>query len=246
MKQASEKDWNSIESSWRKKMQEDRSPVPEALWGKLAERLDAEEKPKVFLFKAWPWAAVLVLALGIGWQWFLPSIGEVAQSGQSSPKSPLLQSSANQQLAISKNPSMELNEETEISRSATRKVLSRETDKKIVDLGQPIQAKEEVVMQQNTPLLANLSQDKGEEKEEAVWLKVEIDPVVQVSEQENEATLAEIPRVKKRSFGQLIKKIKQVIKGNPGEWSEVKENFHLVAHKYIQTEETIKQKIQYQ
>lgn len=246
MKHASEKDWNSIESSWRKKMQEDRSPVPEALWGKLAERLDAEEKPKVFLFKAWPWAAVLVLALGIGWQWFLPSIGEVAQSGQSSPKSPLLQSSANQQLAISKPLSMELNEETEISRSATRKVLSRETDEKIVDLGQPIQAKEEVVMQQNTPLLANLSQDKGEEKEEAVWLKVEIDPVVQVSEQENEATLAEIPRVKKRSFGQLIKKIKQVIKGNPGEWSEVKENFHLVAHKYIQTEETIKQKIQYQ
>jgi hypothetical protein len=91
-----------------------------------------------------------------------------------------------------------------------------------------------------------LSQDKGEEKEEAVWLKVEIDPVFQVSEQENEATLAEIPRVKKRSFGQLIKTIKQVIKGNPGEWSEVKENFHLVAHKYIQTEETIKQKIQYQ
>jgi hypothetical protein len=246
MKHASEKDWNSIESSWRKKMQEDRSPVPEALWGKLAERLDAEEKPKVFLFKAWPWAAVLVLALGIGWQWFLPSVGEVAQSGQSSPKSSLLQSSASQQLAISKPLYMELNEETEISRSATRKVLSRETDEKIVDLGQPIQAKEEVVMQQNTPLLANLSQDKGREKEEAVWLKVEIDPVVQVSEQENEATLAEIPRVKKRSFGQLIKKIKQVIKGNPGEWTEVKESFHLVAHKYIQTEETIKQKIQYQ
>ena len=45
MKHSSEKDWNSIESAWRKKMQEDRSPVPEALWGKLAERLDAEDKP---------------------------------------------------------------------------------------------------------------------------------------------------------------------------------------------------------
>lgn len=248
MKHSSEKDWNSIESAWRKKMQEDRSPVPETLWGKLAERLDAEDKPKVFLFKAWPWAAVLALALAIGWQSFLPPIVEVAQSGQSSLKSSVLQSSAIQQRATSKPQSMEVKENprTDISKTAIRKVESRQVDGKIVELGQPLQVKEEVVMQQNPPLVAQTSQEKAEEKQEAVWLKVEIDPLVQVSEQEKEATLAEIPRVKKRSLGQLIKKIKQVIKGNPGEWTEVKESFHLVAHKYVQTEETIKQKIQYQ
>jgi hypothetical protein len=74
---------------------------------------------------------------------------------------------------------------------------------------------------------------------------VEIDPIVRTSEEEKER-LAEVPEVKKRSLGQLLKKIKQVVKGNPGEWSEIKENFHLVAHKYVQTEETIKQKIQFQ
>jgi len=51
MKHSSEKDWNSIESTWRKKMQEDTSPVPEGMWENLSNRLDAEEKPNVFLSK---------------------------------------------------------------------------------------------------------------------------------------------------------------------------------------------------
>jgi hypothetical protein len=73
---------------------------------------------------------------------------------------------------------------------------------------------------------------------------VKIDPILPVEEEG--PTLTENPIQKKRNFGQLLKKIKQVIKGDPGEWSEIKENFHLVANKYVQTEETIKQKIQFQ
>jgi hypothetical protein len=63
---------------------------------------------------------------------------------------------------------------------------------------------------------------------------------------EDMSNMAENMAPKKRNLGQLLKKIKQVIKVNPGEWSEIKENFHLVANKYVQTEETIKQKIQFQ
>jgi hypothetical protein len=73
---------------------------------------------------------------------------------------------------------------------------------------------------------------------------VKIDPVQPVDEERS--TLTRNPTQKKRNLGQILKKIKQVIKGNPGEWSEIKENFHLVANKYVQTEETIKQKIQFQ
>ena len=103
---------------------------------------------------------------------------------------------------------------------------------------------ENTVVQQNPPSPSNLAEEKGAEKEEVIWVQVKIDPVLPVNEER--PTITENPVQKKRNLGQLLKKIKQVIKGNPGEWSEIKENFHLVANKYVQTEETIKQKIQFQ
>jgi hypothetical protein len=121
--------------------------------------------------------------------------------------------------------------------------LSQRTIEKNSSLYEPTFVKEEIV--QNPSVAANSTVEKVTEEEEALWLKVEIEPVVRTTEEEMER-VTEVTPVKKRSFGQLIKKIKQVIKGNPGEWSELKENFHLVANKYVQTEETIKQKFQIQ
>jgi hypothetical protein len=51
MKNPSDKDWKSMESEWREKIQEEISPVPEGLWEKVSLRLDAEEKSKVFFIK---------------------------------------------------------------------------------------------------------------------------------------------------------------------------------------------------
>ncbi len=243
MKNRSDKDWESIESEWRGRMHEENAPVSEELWEKLSARLDAEEKPKVFFIKTWQWAAILAVAIGIGWQWFLPRKEEVAQKTKST-------------MNASNAPTLNIQRER-ISKTMPDKsievagIIIQKSDKKSVQIlpkfeksASEAPATENMVVQQNPPSPSNLAEEKGAEKEEVIWVQVKIDPVVPVDEER--PTLTENPIQKKRNFGQLLKKIKQVIKGNPGEWSEIKENFHLVANKYIQTEETIKQKIQFQ
>lgn len=246
MKHSSEKDWNSIESTWRKKMQEDTSPVPEGMWENLSNRLDAEEKPNVFLVKTWPWAAVLVIGLGLSYLWFLPKSQEITQVAHLSTKVEV-QTSISQAQLRSKSVPNDVTENlvTNSSRAEISKVDNRQIKAKIEELVALAPGKEEVAVQKNPAIPTNAVEINAPDKEEAVWIKVEIDPIVRTSEEEKEY-LAEVTEVKKRSLGQLLKKIKQVVKGNPGEWSEIKENFHLVAHKYVQTEETIKQKIQFQ
>ena len=239
MKNRSDKDWESIESEWRGRMHEENAPVSEGLWEKLSARLDAEEKPKVFFIKTWQWAAILAVAIGIGWQWFLPRKEEVASTIKV-PIAPILHI---QKERISKTMLTEKNEVTSI--------FIQKSDKKRVPILSKIEkpvieapTTENMVVQQNPPFPSNLADEKGVEKEEVIWVQVKIDPVLPVNEER--PTITENPVQKKRNLGQLLKKIKQVIKGNPGEWSEIKENFHLVANKYVQTEETIKQKIQFQ
>ena len=185
------------------------------------------------------------MAIGLGWQWFLPRKEEVALRAKSTAKAPM------QTLHIQKE---------RVSKTMTDKaievagIIIQKSDKKrehilptieksvIEALSAP--TRENTVVQQNPPSPSNLAEDKGAEKEEVIWVQVKIDPILPVEEER--PTLTENPIQKKRNFGQLLKKIKQVIKGDPGEWSEIKENFHLVANKYVQTEETIKQKIQFQ
>ena len=243
MKNRSDKDWESIESEWRERMHEENAPVSEGLWEKLSARLDAEDKPKVFFIKTWQWAAILAVAIGIGWQWFLPQKEEVAQRTKSTMKAsnaPILNI---QKERISKIMPAEKNEVTSIiiQKSKKKRVsILPKIEKSVIEAP----TRENMVVQQNTPSPSNLADEKGAEKEEVIWVQVKIDPIVPVDEER--PTLTENPIQKKRNFGQLLKKIKQVIKGNPGEWSEIKENFHLVANKYVQTEETIKQKIQFQ
>ena len=239
MKNRSDKDWESIESEWRGRMHEENAPVSEGLWEKLSARLDAEEKPKVFLIKTWQWAAILAVAIGIGWLWFLPRKEEVA----SAIKVPIVPILNIQKERISKTMLTEKNEVTSIfiQKSDIKRVpILPKIEKPVIEAP----TTENMVVQQNPPSPSNLADEKGVEKEEVIWVQVKIDPVLPVNEER--PTITENPVQKKRNLGQLLKKIKQVIKGNPGEWSEIKENFHLVANKYVQTEETIKQKIQFQ
>jgi hypothetical protein len=246
MKHSSEKDWNSIESTWRKKMQEDTSSVPEGMWENLSNRLDAEEKPNVFFVKTWPWAAVFVIGLGLSYLWFLPKAQEITQVAHTSTKVEVQTSTSQAQLRSKSMPNdVTENLRTNMSRAEISKADNRQIKANIEELVSLEPVKEEVAVQKNPAIPTNAVEINAPDKEETVWIKVEIDPIVRTSEGEKEH-LAEVPEVKKRSLGQLLKKIKQVVKGNPGEWSEIKENFHLVAHKYVHTEETIKQKIQFQ
>jgi hypothetical protein len=245
MKNPSDKNWKFIESEWREKIQEENSPISEGLWEKLSARLDAEEKPKVFFIKTWQWAAILAVAIGIGWQWFLPRKEEVAPRAKSTMKAPM-QTLHIQKDRVSETMTAKAIEVAGImiQKSDNKREPILPTIEKSVIEALSAPTRENTVVQQNPPSPSNLAEDKGAEKEEVIWVQVKIDPILSVDEER--PTLTENPIQKKRNFGQLLKKIKQVIKGDPGEWSEIKENFHLVANKYVQTEETIKQKIQFQ
>jgi hypothetical protein len=246
MKNRSDKDWKSIESEWRERMHEENAPVSEGLWEKLSARLDAEEKSKVFFIKPWQWAAILALVIGISWQWFLPRKEEMAQKTKSTMKAPSAPTLNIQKERISKTMPKKSVEIVDINFQNSDKksvgILPKIEKPVIEALSAP--TRENAIGQQNSAVSSNLVEEKGAEKEEVIWVQVKIDPVVPVDEER--PTVTENPIQKKRNLGQLLKKIKQVIKGNPGEWSEIKENFHLVANKYVQTEENIKQKIQFQ
>lgn len=245
MKNSSGKDWKSIESEWQNRMQDEISPVSEGLWEKLSDRLDAEEKPKVFFINTWPWAAILAVAFVLGWQWFLPRGEEAVLRTKSTMKAPIMSILQIQKKNIAKTKPFGESEVTgTISQKPNKKRVSILPIIEKPIIGTPsLPAREDILVQRNPPFPSNLEVDKVEEKEEVIWVQVNIDPVLPVDEER--PTLTGNQAQKKRNFGQLLKKIKQVIKGNPGEWSEIKENFHLVASKYVQTEEIIKQKIEF-
>jgi len=246
MKNPSNKGWESFESEWRTRMQEETSPVSEGLWEKLLARLDAEEKPKVFFIKAWQWVAILAMVIGLGWQWFLPRKEELALRAKSTIEAPSMPTLTIQKERISKAIPAQKNEVTSIitQKSDKKRVRILPTIEKSVIEALSAPTIENAVVQQSPPPSSNLAEEKRAEEEDVIWVQVKIDPVLPVDEER--PTLTENQIQKKRNFGQLLKKIKQVIKGDPGEWSEIKENFHLVANKYVQTEETIKQKIHFQ
>lgn len=240
MKNPSDKDWKSMESEWREKIQEEISPVPERLWEKISLQLDEEQKPKVFFIKTWQWVAILAVAIGLGWQWLLPRKEEVAQKSKSTMKAPILTALQIQKEHTSKSiPTEKIKVTSVIIHSPEKESVSLEPK---TEIDEP--TRQHVVVQQSPPPPSNLAEEKRAEEEDVIWVQVKIDPVQPVDEER--PILTGNATQKKRNLGQFLKKIKQVIKGNPGEWSEIKENFHLVANKYVQTEESIKQKIQFQ
>ena len=61
------KNWNSVEEKWREQLQNKSEDIPEGLWSRIEERL--EEKPTRRFPIYWAAAAMLLLALGLSWNW---------------------------------------------------------------------------------------------------------------------------------------------------------------------------------
>lgn len=238
MKNPSDKDWKSIEIKWREKIHEEISPVPEGLWEKISLHLDEKEKPKVFIIKTWQWVAILAVAIGLGWQWFLPQKEEMVQKTKSMLKAPILTALQIPKVHTSKRIPKEKIKVTYVITQSPEKGSVPVINK--TEIAEP--TRQDVVIQQSPPPPSNSAEENGEE--EVIWVQVKIDPALPADE-ERPTSIGNATQ-KKRNLGQFLEKIKKIIKGHPGEWSEIKENFHLVANKYVQTEETIKQTIQYQ
>jgi hypothetical protein len=61
------KNWNSVEEKWREQLQNKSDDIPEGLWTRIEERL--EEKPVRRFPIYWAAAAMLLIAIGIGWNY---------------------------------------------------------------------------------------------------------------------------------------------------------------------------------
>ncbi len=61
------KNWNSVEDKWREQLQNKSEEIPQGLWSRIEERL--EEKPARRFPIYWAAAAMLLLALGLSWNW---------------------------------------------------------------------------------------------------------------------------------------------------------------------------------
>jgi len=138
-----------------------------------------------------------VIGLGLGYLWFLPKAQEITQVAHSSTKGIEVQTSSSQAQVRSEPVPNDVTENlrTNMSRAEISKVDNRQIKANIEELVAREPVKEEVAVQRNPAMPTNAVEINAPDKEEAVWIKVEIDPIVRTSEEEKER-LAEVPEVK--------------------------------------------------
>jgi hypothetical protein len=229
------KDWNSVEEKWREQLQNKSDDIPEGLWSRIEERL--EEKPVRRFPIYWAAAAMLLIAVGLSWNWnatpeetravasevtTVPTFSETPVSLSEQESTETLTSSPISKVTVSSTS----DEQAPVIQSEP--VLTEE-----------IKNKEEVAAAQ--PLIESKA-----EPVEIVTVRLDIDPI-----QEEERPVA---KKRKRSlFGKIVGEIRQALDGEPVNWQRLKEgnpafenNIHNVANTYVKTEENLKRTLQIQ
>jgi hypothetical protein len=229
------KDWNSVEEKWREQLQNKSDDIPEGLWSRIEERL--EEKPVRRFPIYWAAAAMLLIAVGLSWNWNAgpeetSAATKVAPSAPSSSETPA---------------SLIVEERTEKLAShpiSTVSVSSTTDEQESVILTEPV-ITEEIKHKEEVVAVQSLIENKAE-PEEVVTVRLDIDPV-----QEEERPVAK--RRKRSLFGKIVGEIRQALDGEPVNWQRLKEgnpafenNIHNVANTYVRTEENLKRTLQIQ
>jgi hypothetical protein len=229
--------WNSVEEKWREQLQNKSDDIPEGLWSRIEERL--EEKPVRRFPIYWAAAAMLLIALGLGWNWnAVPEetkvvakaektevpVEEIAASISDISKPLNVQKKAFE----STNGQASLNPDLEVESSVATVIQES--------------PKEEIVS--STPII-----EKKEDPQEILTVRLDIDPIV---EEEVKPAFTQQKR-RKSLFGKIVGEIRQALDGEPVNWQRLKEgnpafenNIHTVANTYVKTEENLKRTLQIQ
>jgi hypothetical protein len=231
------KNWNSVEEKWREQLQNKSEDIPEGLWSRIEERL--EEKPVRRFPIYWAAAAaMLLIALGLSWNWDAPAEEEAAELTRITEK---MEAPVEKIAASISEP---LNVQSKASESTSGQAsfipaLEVEAPVAMVIQESP---KEEIVA--TVPVI-----DKKEESQEIITVRLNIDPI---GEEEVKPAFTQQKR-RKSLFGKIVGEIRQALDGEPVNWQKLKEgnpafenNIHNVANTYIKTEENLKRTLQIQ
>jgi hypothetical protein len=228
------KNWNSVEEKWREQLQNKSDDIPEGLWSRIEERL--EEKPVRRFPIYWAAAAMLLLAVGLSWNW-----NDVPEESNGVAKT------EKTEVPVEKVPSavpeeiMVSNKAIEASSTKTSLNPALEVESSVATVIQE-SPKDEIVA--TVPVI-----DKKEESQDIVTVRLDIDPIV---EEEVKPAFTQQKR-RKSLFGKIVGEIRQALDGEPVNWQKLKEgnpafenNIHNVANTYVKTEENLKRTLQIQ
>ena len=229
------KNWNSVEEKWREQLQNKSDDIPEGLWSRIEERL--EEKPVRRFPIYWAAAAMVLIAVGLSWNWnAVPEettvVTNVATTAPTSSETPVSQIVEESNETLTSNP------------IPTIPVRSTSDEQEPVLLSEPV-VTEEIKQKEEVAAVQPLVESKAE-PEEIVTVRLDIDPI-----QEEERPL--VKRRKRSLFGKIVGEIRQALDGEPVNWQKLKEgnpafenNIHNIANTYIKTEENLKRTLQIQ
>jgi hypothetical protein len=231
------KNWNSVEEKWREQLQNKSDDIPEGLWSQIEERL--EEKPVRRFPTYWAAAAMLLLAVGLSWNW--NDVPEETNGVAKTEKTEVLVEEIAASISDISGP---LNVQKKASESTNGQASlnpALEVESPVATVIQE-SPKDEIVA--TVPVI-----DKKEESQDIVTVRLDIDPIV---EEEVKPAFTQQKR-RKSLFGKIVGEIRQALDGEPVNWQKLKEgnpafenNIHNVANTYVKTEENLKRTLQIQ
>ncbi len=230
------KDWNSVEEKWREQLQNKSEDIPEGLWSRIEERL--EEKPARRFPIYWAAAAMLLLALGLSWNW-----NPATEEGAAEVTRVIEKSEAPVEKAATS-----VSEALMVPTKATESTFAKASIQPASDVAVPVAVVIEESPRQET-FASVPAMDKKEETPEIVTVRLDIDPIV---EEDVKPAFTQQKR-RKSLFGKIVGEIRQALDGEPVNWQKLKEgnaafenSIHSVANTYVKTEENLKRTLQLQ
>ena len=230
------KNWNSVEEKWREQLQNKSQDIPEGLWSRIEERL--EEKPTRRFPIYWAAAAMLLLALGLSWNWNTAPEKGAAEVTRVIEKTV----TPTEKVATSES------EPLIVTNKATEPAFQKASSQPASDEAAPtISIIEEAVKEEVVATASTI--EKKEESPEIVTVRLDINPIV---EEEVKPAFTQQKR-RKSLFGKIVGEIRQALDGEPVNWQKLKEgnaafenSIHNVANTYVKTEENFKRTLQLQ
>ena len=229
------KDWNSVEEKWREQLQNKSEDIPEGLWSRLEEKL--EEKPERRFPIYWAAAAMLLLALGLSWNW------NTAPEEESAEVTRVIEKTE----APVEKAATSVSEALIVPTKATESTFTKARFERVSMEESPVNVVEESPKEEIVATVP--ATEKKDESPEIVTVRLDIDPI---EEEEVKPAFTQQKR-RKSLFGKIVGEIRQALDGEPVNWQKLKEgnasfenSIHTVANTYVKTEENLKRTLQIQ